>query len=67
MQDLIGLLKNIGYGITLVLENVDKILNQGINKDIIDYRPYLGFANLEEYIGVSKETSIEETIDEELK
>jgi hypothetical protein len=67
MQDLIGLLKNIGYGITLVLENVDKILNQGINKDIIDYRPYLGFANLEEYIGVSKEPSIEETIDEELK
>lgn len=69
MQDLIGLLKNIGYGITLILEDVDKILNQGINKDIIEYRPYLGFANIEEYIGKSEdakdEAPIEETIVEE--
>jgi hypothetical protein len=69
MQDLIGLLKNIGYGITLILEDVDKILNQGINKDIIEYRPYLGFANIEEYIGRSEdakdEAPIEETVVEE--
>lgn len=59
MQDLIGLLKNIGYGITLILEDVDKILNQGINKDVVEFRPYLGFANIEEYIGKS-ETAQEE-------
>lgn len=51
MQDLVGLLKNIGYGITLSLENIDKILNLGINKDIIEYRPYLGFASINEFIG----------------
>lgn len=64
MQDLIGLLKNIGYGITLILEDMDKILNQGINKDRVEYRPYLGFANIEEYIGRSEETSTKENIEE---
>jgi hypothetical protein len=66
MQDLIGLLKNIGYGITLILEDVDKILNQGINKDVVEFRPYLGFANIEEYIGKS-ETAKEEPSKEQPK
>ena len=54
MQDLVGLIKNIGYGMTLILEDVDRILNQGLNRDVIEYRPYLGFANIEEYIGKSE-------------
>lgn len=70
MQDLIGLLKNIGYGITLTLEDVDKILNGGINKNMIEYRPYLGFADINEFIGgekIKEETPIEETNIEEIE
>ena len=51
MQDLIGLLKNIGYGLTLALENIDKIMNNGINRNSIEYLPYLGFAKISSYIG----------------
>lgn len=50
VADLIALIKNIGNAITLSLEYIDKIINNGINKDLIDYKPYLNFADLNEYI-----------------
>ena len=57
MQDLVGLVKNVGRAITLSLEHIDEIMNSGINKDVIDYCPYTTFGNVEEYI---KEEKIEE-------
>lgn len=56
MQDLIGLIKNVGNGITLCLENIDRIMNAGVNKDAIEYNPYLGFANVESYFNSGSKT-----------
>ena len=57
-QDLIGLVKNIGNGITLALEMIDNIINSGVNKDKIEYIPYINFSNIEEYIGTNKEETV---------
>lgn len=57
-QDLIGLVKNIGNGITLALEMIDNIINNGVNKDKIEYIPYTEFSNIEEYIGTNKEETV---------
>lgn len=64
MQDLVGLVKNIASGITLSLEHVDKILNNGINKDIVEFIPYIDFANLSELLQENKEEVINEGIEE---
>lgn len=50
MQDLVGLIKNVGRGITLSLEHIDKILNLGINKDGIEYIPFTNFINLQDIL-----------------
>lgn len=64
MQDLIGLLKNIGNGITLSLEQIDRIVNSGVNKDIIEFVPYLGFADVETIFNGNNKAG-EENIQEE--
>lgn len=51
LQDLVGLIKVIALGLTLSLEQIDEIMNNGINKNNIEYIPYLGFANIKEFIG----------------
>lgn len=55
MQDLVGLIKNIGRGITLSLEQIDKIMTGGVNKDIIEYIPYTTFGDVSEYLNENKE------------
>ena len=50
MQDLVGLIKNVGRGITLSLEQIDRIMTGGINKDLIEYVPYTTFGDVSEYL-----------------
>lgn len=64
MQDLIGLLKNIGNAITLSLEQIDRIVNSAINKDVIEFVPYLGFADVETIFNGNTKAG-EENIQEE--
>lgn len=60
--DLVALVKNIGVGITLALEQVDKIVNNGVNKDIVQYVPYIDFANIKTYLeGQNTSTTIDTT------
>jgi hypothetical protein len=48
-----------GNGITLILEKIDEIINGGINKDIIEYKPYLDFDKVNSYLNIeTKETEI---------
>lgn len=49
-SDLVNLLKSIGNGITLSLEYIDKIINDGLNKDKIEYKPYLDFDKVNSYL-----------------
>ena len=51
--DLISLIKNIGSGVTRVLEMIDEIVNDGKNKDSIEFIPYLDFDKINEFISSS--------------
>ena len=50
VTDLVGLVKNVGNCITRGLEIIDQIVNEGKNKDLIEYNPYLDFDKLNEYV-----------------
>ena len=55
VTDLIGLVKNIGKAITLSLEYIDEIINAGVNKDSIEYLPYLDFDKVSSFLGNESE------------
>lgn len=66
MQDLVGLIKNVGRGITLSLEQIDRIMTGGINKDLIEYVPYTTFGDVSEYLKENEiNRNVEETVVEE--
>lgn len=54
-SDLVSLIKNIGSCITRGLEMIDKIVNNGVNEDIIEFIPYTMFDQVSEYIGENNE------------
>lgn len=55
VTDLIGLVKNIGKAMTLSLEYIDEIINNGVNKDLIEYLPYLDFDKVSSFLGNESE------------
>lgn len=48
--DLVALIKNIGNAITLGLELIDDIVNNGGNKDQIEFIPYTDFDKISTYV-----------------
>lgn len=57
--DLISLIKNIGACITRGLEMMDQIVNNGINKDTIEFNPYLDFDKSENYMKITEKEKTE--------
>lgn len=51
--DLVALIKNIGNAITRALQMIDKIVNNGSNKDIIEFIPYTDFDKINSYINTN--------------
>lgn len=60
-SDLVNLVKTVGKGITLALEFIDTIVNDGKNKDNITYLPYIGFDKVNSYLdNINEEEHAEE-------
>ena len=63
VADLVALVKNIGNCLTRGLEMIDLIMNNGANKDLIEFIPYTDFSQISEYIGDTTENNEEEKED----